>query len=101
MSTAQERLRAAWVESMILPRDADAFIEEVRMEAREEVYKKLVDRLSRARYRLMVFDGMDTIRTAVIPVPTVEHAIGEVWGRKVRLDVRPAGSDEGPREDAP
>jgi hypothetical protein len=68
---------------------------------RADILERFTKELSRARYRNIVFDGMDTVYTAVIPVSRVEQALETVlelpW-KSVTLDVIPA-TGEGKRED--
>lgn len=71
---------------------------------RERITAAFLEEATGWRYRKIVYDGMDTIRTTVVPLASVERALyratnGGRWGQ-IRLDARPADT-EGPREDEP
>jgi hypothetical protein len=68
---------------------------------RAETLERLKRELRHSRYRNIVFDGMDTVYTAVIPVARVEQALEKAFDlpwKSVTLDVL-AAQGEGPRED--
>jgi hypothetical protein len=68
---------------------------------REDLLDAIISAFSRKRYRNIVFDGMDTVRTAVVPLASVEMILEQAFGRPwktVTLPAKPAGGEK-ERED--